>query len=124
MMRRTLVALTAATSLLIGLAACGNDSGSGETAADGTIKVGVSPVPHAEILKYVSDNLAASEGLKIEIVEFNDYIQPNTALQDKQLDANYFQHIPYLEEEVAAKGYTFTPLAPCTSSRSASTPRR
>ncbi len=122
-MRRTLVALTAATSLLIGLAACGNDSGSEETAAGGTIKVGVSPVPHAEILKYVSDNLAAAEGLKIEIVEFNDYIQPNTALQDRQLDANYFQHIPYLEEEIAPRATRSRRSSPCTSSRSASTPR-
>ena len=110
-MRRTLVALTAAATLLTGLTACGN-SGDDAASADGTLKIGVSPVPHGEILKYVSDNLAAAEGLKIEIVEFNDYIQPNTALQDKQLDANYFQHIPYLEEEVASKGYTFTPLKP------------
>ncbi|MDR7275444.1 MetQ/NlpA family ABC transporter substrate-binding protein [Catenuloplanes atrovinosus] len=110
MMRRTLVALTAAATLLTGLAACGNDSDSG--AAGGALKIGVTPVPHGEILKYVSDNLAAAEGLTIEIVEFNDYVQPNTALQDEQLDANYFQHVPYLEEEIAAKGYTFTPLKP------------
>ncbi len=109
-MRRTLVALTAAASLLIGVAACGNDSGS-ESGSD-TLTIGVSPVPHGEILKYVSDELAAAEGLKIEIVEFNDYVQPNTALQDEQLDANYFQHVPYLEEEVASKGYRFTPLTP------------
>ncbi|GAB7045688.1 MetQ/NlpA family ABC transporter substrate-binding protein [Catenuloplanes indicus] len=111
-MRRTLVALTAAASLLIGVAACGNDSGAEGGSASDTLKIGVSPVPHGEILKYVSDNLAAAEGLKIEIVEFSDYIQPNTALQDEQLDANYFQHIPYLEEEIASKGYTFTPLKP------------
>lgn len=112
-MRRTLATLLAATGLVLGLAACGSDSDSGAAAsADAPLKVGVSPVPHGEILKYVADNLAAAEGLKLEIVEFNDYIQPNVALADKQLDANYFQHVPYLEEEVASKGYTFKALQP------------
>ncbi|MEV4344744.1 MetQ/NlpA family ABC transporter substrate-binding protein [Actinoplanes sp. NPDC049596] len=110
-MRRSLVALAASASLLLGLAACGSDSSDASSSSD-TLKVGVSPVPHGEILKYVADNLAAKEGLKLEIVEFNDYIQPNVALQEKQLDANYFQHIPYLEEEIASKGYKFTPLKP------------
>ncbi|GIF21720.1 D-methionine transport system substrate-binding protein [Actinoplanes tereljensis] len=110
MHRRSLTAVLAAATLVLGLAGCGSDS-SEETASD-TLKVGVSPVPHGEILKYVKDNLAAAQGLKLDIVEFNDYIQPNVALQEKQLDANYFQHIPYLEEEVAAKGYKFTALKP------------
>lgn len=107
---RRLAALLTAGSLVLGLAACGSSS-SAEADPD-TLKVGVSPVPHAEILKYVADNLAAADGLKLEIVEFNDYIQPNVALSEKQLDANYFQHIPYLDEEVAAKGYKFTALKP------------
>ncbi|HEY9639447.1 MAG TPA: MetQ/NlpA family ABC transporter substrate-binding protein [Coleofasciculaceae cyanobacterium] len=63
-----------------------------------TLKVGVSPVPHGEILKYVKDNLASAAGLNIDIVEFSDYVQPNLALNDKQLDANYFQHVPYMED--------------------------
>jgi D-methionine transport system substrate-binding protein len=109
MRRRSFAAVLTAAALTLGLAACGSDAA--ETEKD-TLKVGVSPVPHSEILKYVADDLAAAEGLKIEIVEFNDYIQPNVALSEKQLDANYFQHIPYLEEEVAAKGYQFTALKP------------
>jgi D-methionine transport system substrate-binding protein len=109
MRRRSFAAVLTAAALTLGLAACGSDAA--ETDKD-TLKVGVSPVPHGEILKYVSENLAAAAGLKIEIVEFNDYIQPNVALSEKQLDANYFQHIPYLEEEVAAKGYQFTALEP------------
>lgn len=109
-MRRRSIAVLAAASLLFGLAACGSDDSSSE--ASDTLKVGVSPVPHGEILKYVADNLAAAENLKLEIVEFNDYIQPNVALSEKQIDANYFQHIPYLEEEVASKGYKFTALKP------------
>ncbi|WP_229072952.1 MetQ/NlpA family ABC transporter substrate-binding protein [Actinoplanes sp. DH11] len=108
---RRLAALLAAGSLLLGLAACGSGDDSAASSSD-TLKVGVSPVPHGEILKYVADNLAAAESLKLEIVEFNDYIQPNVALSEKQIDANYFQHIPYLDEEVAAKGYKFTALKP------------
>lgn len=102
MRRRSLAAVLAAASLTLGLAACGSSDDSEATSTD-TLTVGVSPVPHGEILKYVSENLAGKEGLKLEIKEFNDYIQPNVALSEKQLDANYFQHIPYLEEEVAAK---------------------
>ncbi|MEA4930505.1 MAG: MetQ/NlpA family ABC transporter substrate-binding protein [Anaerolineaceae bacterium] len=60
------------------------------------LKIGASPVPHAEILAYIRDNLAAAAGLEIEIVEFTDYVQPNLALNDGQLDANFFQHLPYL----------------------------
>ncbi|BCJ69953.1 MetQ/NlpA family ABC transporter substrate-binding protein [Polymorphospora rubra] len=110
-MRRTVLTLLTAATLVLGAAACGSDSGD-DAAGTGPLKVGVSPVPHGEILKYVQDNLAAAEGLELEIVEFNDYIQPNVALRDEQLDANYFQHIPYLDEEKAAKGYDFTALAP------------
>ncbi|GLX99989.1 MULTISPECIES: MetQ/NlpA family ABC transporter substrate-binding protein [Actinoplanes] len=112
MRRRSFAAVLAASTLVLGLAACGSSSDDEAAASSDTIKVGVSPVPHGEILKYVADNLAAAEGLKIEIVEFDDYVQPNVALQEKQLDANYFQHIPYLEEEIASKGYKFTALKP------------
>ena len=111
MRRRSFAAVLAAATLTLGLAACGS-SDDAEAKSTDTLKVGVSPVPHGEILKYVKDNLASAEGLKIEIVEFNDYIQPNVALRENQLDANYFQHIPYLEEEVTAKGYKFTALEP------------
>ncbi|CCH28031.1 MetQ/NlpA family ABC transporter substrate-binding protein [Actinosynnema sp. NPDC047251] len=75
--------------------------GSGQTGAasdpEAALKVGVSPVPHAQVLKYVAENLAKDKGLKIEVVEFTDYVQPNTALVDGSLDANYFQTIPYLD---------------------------
>ena len=78
--RSALTAVIAAAGLVLGLAAgCGSDE---PASASDTLKVGVSPVPHGEILTYVKDNLAAAEGLKLEIVEFNDYIQPNVALQE------------------------------------------
>jgi len=62
------------------------------------IKIGVSPVPHGDIIKYIQENLAAKAGLDIEIVEFTDYVQPNLVLADGTIDANFFQHVPYLED--------------------------
>jgi D-methionine transport system substrate-binding protein len=61
------------------------------------IKVGVWAVISEDILKYVQGNLAPNEGLNIQIVKFNDWIQPNTALKDGQIDANYFQHNPFMK---------------------------
>lgn len=75
------------------------------------VKVGASPVPHAEILAFVRDNLAAAAGLEIEIVEFTDYVQPNLALNDGQLDANFFQHLPYLEDFNAKQGTNLVSVA-------------
>ncbi|GGU72949.1 lipoprotein [Lentzea flava] len=92
---------------LTALSACS----SGGSASD-TLKVGVSPVPHAQILKYVADNLAAQKGLKIEVVEFTDYVQPNTALVDGSLDANYFQTVPYLQTFTKESGAKVDWVAP------------
>lgn len=89
MKRRTLA--TTLVSLLLTAAL-----GAGTAGAAETLKVGASPVPHADILKSVQKDLQA-KGIKLVIVEFQDYVQPNLALADKSLDANYFQHIPYLE---------------------------
>lgn len=108
-----LTALLAAGALA--LSACGTDASAG---TDGDVdlstplKVGVSPVPHAEILQFVDDELAADAGIDLELVEFTDYVQPNAALDDGSLDANYFQHEPYLAEQEAAAGYDFTAVTP------------
>lgn len=68
------------------------------TVAEGTvIRVGATPAPHAEILE-VAKGLLAEQGITLEIVEFNDYIQPNLAVENGELDANYFQHITYMNE--------------------------
>lgn len=64
---------------------------------DRTIRVGASPTPHAEVLQIVKNKLAA-KGYQLEIVEYNDYIIPNTATESGELDANYFQHKPYLDD--------------------------
>ena len=67
-------------------------------ALEGTIlKVGATPAPHAEILEVVK-GILAEQGITLEIVEFNDYIQPNLAVENGELDANYFQHITYMNE--------------------------
>ncbi|MBP2340752.1 D-methionine transport system substrate-binding protein [Saccharothrix coeruleofusca] len=78
-------------------AGCGSGDNGAAGNPDAPLKVGVSPVPHAQVLRYVADNLAAEKNLKIEVVEFTDYVQPNTALVDGSLDANYFQTVPYLD---------------------------
>lgn len=82
------------------------------TAAKETIKVGVSPVPAGDILKFVKNNLAAEAGLDIQITEFNDGVQPNIALKEGQIDANYFQHVPYMEEFGRKHGFKMVALNP------------
>lgn len=70
------------------------------------LKIGASNVPHAEILEFVGDDLK-EEGIILEIEKYNDYIIPNTALDEGDIDANYFQHIPFFEEKVAENDYDF-----------------
>jgi D-methionine transport system substrate-binding protein len=103
-MRLRFAAVAAAAGVL--LAACG----SGPTAAEdpnAALRIGVNPTPHGEILQYVDDNLADEAGLDIEIEKFDDYIRPNEALAHGELDANYFQHKPYLEEYRQERGGDF-----------------
>lgn len=82
-------------SLILVLAACGKgsaNSANGQT----TLVVGASAVPHAEILKEAAP-LLKKKGINLKVKVFNDYVLPNQALASKQLDANYFQHIPFLD---------------------------
>ena len=64
--------------------------------AQDVLKGGATAVPHAELLNHVKAKLKA-EGVDLQVVEFSDYVQPNLAVNDKQLDANFFQHKPYLD---------------------------
>ncbi|MEU2513242.1 MetQ/NlpA family ABC transporter substrate-binding protein [Streptomyces syringium] len=100
-------AVAAAAALTLGLSACSapsdtSSSGSGKKGKDAdpkaTLVVAASPTPHADILNYVRDNLAEKAGLKLEVKEFNDYVLPNTATQNGEVDANFFQHKPYLDD--------------------------
>ena len=90
-MKRLLLAALAALLILSVLAGCA------KPVEDKKIVVGASPAPHAEILEKAKDILA-KEGYELVIKEFTDYVQPNLALQSGDLDANYFQHRPYLED--------------------------
>ena len=74
--------------------------------SDKVIVVGATPSPHAEILNSTAvKNYVESKGYKLDVKVYQDYVLPNKALNDGGLDANYFQHIPYLNEEVSEKGY-------------------
>ncbi|MDR1294703.1 MAG: MetQ/NlpA family ABC transporter substrate-binding protein [Bifidobacteriaceae bacterium] len=104
----SVVALIAATAL--SMAACSGAQDAGEEPTSlGTLKVGVNPVPHAEIVQFVKDNLAEAAGLDLEIEVFQDYVLPNKALADGSLDANYYMHGPFFDSQVEEFGYDFVP---------------
>ena len=101
-MKKSIAAILAGALCLSALTACGGSTSSSDSSAaantgdsDKVITVGATPTPHAEILNAAKDALEA-EGYTLKVVEFTDYVQPNTALVDGDLDANYFQHTPYL----------------------------
>ncbi len=107
-MKKWTLALISLTLVTV-LAACGSKpadnaaepggatgSGAQETV---TLKVGASPSPHAKILEHVKPALE-KEGVNLEIVEFTDYVLPNTQVDSKEIDANFFQHKPYLDNEI------------------------
>lgn len=75
-----------------------------------TISVAATPVPHAEILEQVKPDLE-KQGYKLEIKEFTDYVLPNLAVDNQEVDANFFQHIPYLEEFNKSKGTKLVKVA-------------
>ena len=123
-MKRRLIVLALALCLVLGLAACGgnntanngtannntagntagNTADSGDTADSKVITVGATPAPHAEILE-VAKEVLAEQGYTLDIVEFDDYIMPNDAVEEGELDANYFQHITYMNQFNADNGY-------------------
>ncbi|WP_104101435.1 MetQ/NlpA family ABC transporter substrate-binding protein [Arthrobacter sp. 08Y14] len=112
-MRKSLTLVATGVAAALALSACGGSDASSESvdsldpANPVTLTVGASPLPHAQILQYVADNLAADAGLELEIKEFDDYVTPNIALDDGSLDANYYQHLPYFESQVESQGYDF-----------------
>ena len=120
-MKKLVSALLTGVLALGLLAGCGNGGGSAATPAPNTsapdaatatpapeggavtLKIGASPAPHAEILEVVK-SLLAGQGITLEIVEFTDYIQPNEAVESGDIDANYFQHITYMNDFNAEQG--------------------
>lgn len=121
---KKLISVALAGALALSLAACGSiasvsqsaassaDAASSEAAstaetgsdlAGTTIKVAASPTPHAEILGVAKD-LLAEQGITLDIIEFSDYVQPNMVTESGEVDANYFQHQPYLDDFNAENG--------------------
>lgn len=108
--RRTLFASGAGLAAL-SLAACGGEEPLVEEGGVTTIRVAATPLPHMEILTFVSDNLAADAGIALDLQEQTEYPIPNRLLSEGEVDANFFQHLPYLETEIAENGYELTPFA-------------
>jgi D-methionine transport system substrate-binding protein len=96
----------AGTSLL--LAGCAKDEE--DTSGLRVLKVGASPTPHALILNSVKEQLK-EEGIDLQVTEFTDYVAPNEAVQSGELDANYFQHLPYLDDFNLENGTTIASVA-------------
>lgn len=107
--RRTLLTVSGAGLGALALAACGAGGPEGPEEKGGVteIAVGASPKPHAEILKFVQDELAEAAGLKLTITPYTDYQIPNQALSDGDLDANFYQTPNFLESQEEEKGYEF-----------------
>ncbi|MDQ1623694.1 MAG: D-methionine transport system substrate-binding protein, partial [Actinomycetota bacterium] len=112
-MRKSLTLLATGIVTALALTACGGSSTPGADTQTldpnnpATLTVGASPVPHARILEFVNQELAPKAGLKLDIKEIEDYQTPNIALNDGSLDANYYQHLPWFEDQVKTKGYKF-----------------
>lgn len=120
-MKKNLLALLLALAMVFALASCGSSTGASADSADSdtadtgstdaavsteadtdsdetiVLKVAASPSPHAEILEQVKPILA-EQGIDLQITEYTDYIMPNTAVEEGEMDANYFQHQPYLDQ--------------------------
>lgn len=104
------LSVAAAAAAALTLSACGAGGGDDESNISEedevtTLTVGASPVPHADILQFVDDELAEEAGLDLEVEEYEDYLIPNQALNDGDIDANYFQHEPWFNSEVEENGY-------------------
>lgn len=102
-MKKIIAFLAAVLALSVLTSGCGDKKAAAPApAADkkAVLKVGATPVPHAEILKVIQPILA-KDGVELKIVEFTDYVRPNVALAEKELDANFFQHLPYLQQFAA-----------------------
>ncbi|MBC2255114.1 MetQ/NlpA family ABC transporter substrate-binding protein [Listeria ivanovii] len=95
-------------SLVLVLTACGGSSDKASSSKDDNkeLVVGASNTPHAQILEQAKPILK-EKGIDLKIVKYTDYVMPNKALEEGDLDANYFQHKPYLELEEKEKGYKF-----------------
>ena len=116
MKKKSILSVVLAGVVALGLVGCGGATNTGSTAStdsksDKVIKIGVTPKPHEEIVN-VAKPLLEKQGYTVEITEFNDYVQPNTAVSEGSLDANFFQHTPYLKEQNESKGFKLVSVGP------------
>ena len=102
-MKKIVISLLIAGALVLAINPAVEAKGNAQSSGS-VVSVGATPVPHAELLNLIKDDLAA-QGITLRVVEFTDYVQPNVAVLSGDLDANFFQHIPYLDsnEEWSAK---------------------
>lgn len=115
--RTGLLALVAALVAIVfafALTGCGNNDDSASSDADETttITIAAVPTPHAEVLNDVVKPMLAEEGIDLEVKEFTDYVLPNTATEEGEVDANYFQHLPYLENFNEERGTHLVQIVP------------
>lgn len=101
---KKIAALLLSAAAGLALSGCAKKSKSVE------LKVGATPEPHAEILNLVKEDLA-KEGITLNVVEFTDYVTPNEAVESGEIDANYFQHKPYMDSFNAERGYHLVSVA-------------
>ena len=101
-MKKTVWALAGLLALGTLVAGCSGEKKEAAQSSDKKVvlKVGATPVPHAEILNEIKP-LLAKDGIDLQIIEFTDYVKPNLSLNDKEIDANFFQHEPYLKKFAA-----------------------
>lgn len=114
-MKKLFSLLMVLSLVLLAAAGCGDDKAAGNNANDKQaeltpIVVGASPTPHAEILNALKDTLA-DQGYDLQVQEYTDYIIPNTALENGEIDANYFQHITYMNDFNAENGTHLVSIA-------------
>lgn len=109
-MKKLMLVFVLCLTAIFAFAGCG---GTDKAADNGkaVIKIGATPVPHAEILNVVKPMLE-KEGVALEIIEMTDYVQPNIAVADKELDANFFQHKPYLDKFISERNLNLVSVAP------------
>ena len=103
MKKKSILSIALAGVVALGLVGCGGTSTNTASKEDKVIKIGVTPKPHREIVD-IAKPLLEKEGYTVEVTEFNDYVQPNTSVSEGELDANFFQHMPYLKEQNESKG--------------------
>ncbi|MFC0359492.1 MetQ/NlpA family ABC transporter substrate-binding protein [Kytococcus schroeteri] len=114
--RRTALGLAALALAAPALTGCGAEETRAEEDGRPVLRVAATPTPHADILRHVDEEqLDAEAGFELEVVEFTDYLQPNAALDEGSVDANYYQHRLFLQSQEQAAGYDFEVVAPISN---------